>query len=73
MSPTGGTAPILSGDVPSLVNPGGLTNYAAWSTYSPGKAVPRPAGFAYRGCTNNASCPAGLSCVTISAGGKICQ
>lgn len=72
MSPTGGTAPIISDDVPSLVDPVHLTNYPAWATSSPGKAVPRPAGFAYRGCTNSASCPAGLTCVQQAAGGKIC-
>lgn len=65
-----GTAPILSEAVPSLVQ--NLTQYQAWSTWSPGKDVPRPAGFAYRGCNDNASCPAGLSCVLHPDGGKIC-
>jgi hypothetical protein len=70
MSDSGGTAPILSEDTPSLVQ--NKSQYEAWTTSSPAKSVPRPAGFAYRGCTNNASCPAGLSCVQIDAGGKIC-
>lgn len=72
MSPTGGAAPTLSDDAPSLVDPVNLTNYLAWATYSPGKAVPRPAGLAYRDCTNDASCPAGLTSVQQAAGGKIC-
>jgi hypothetical protein len=71
MSDVGGTAPIFSEETPSLVNPL-ITQYAAWTTVSPAKSVPRPPGFAYRGCTNNASCPAGLVCTLMPAGGKIC-
>lgn len=72
MSASGGTAPILGEAEPSLVDPT-ITQYDAWATISPSKWMPRPSGFAYRGCTNNASCPTGLACVEQGPGGKICR
>jgi len=74
-----GTAPILTVGTPgpppvlapSLIQ--GVDQYEAWATESPSKWMPRPSGFAYRGCTDNASCPTGLGCVQQPVGGKVCE
>lgn len=70
-----GTGPFLDPDADSwLEGPTGLLKqYEAWTQHAPSKYAPRPSGFAYRGCTDDASCPPGHTCEDGAFNEKVCQ